>query len=144
MAEEGPWLSLTEAAQRSGLAREAIRARARRNLIPSRKGNRSELLVQLPADLLAGDSQDTARPSADVVADLLAEVADLRERLARTETEREAARAVATAEVATAKATAVAEVAAKEELIQELRKMLGSLRAELVEARRPWWRRWIS
>jgi uncharacterized protein involved in exopolysaccharide biosynthesis len=140
MAEEGPWLSLKEAAQRSGLAREAIRARTRRKLIPSQKGNRGELLVQLPADLLAGDVQGMADP----VADLLAEVADLREQLARTEAEREAARAVATAEVAAAKTGAMAEVAAKEELIQELRKMLGSLRAELVEARRPWWRRFIG
>jgi uncharacterized protein involved in exopolysaccharide biosynthesis len=144
MAEEGPWLSLTEAAQRSGLAREAIRAQTRRKLIPSQKGNRGELLVQLPADLLAGDVQGMAGPAADPVADLLAEVADLREQLARTEAEREAARAVATAEVAAAKTGAMAEVAAKEELIQELRKMLGSLRAELVEARRPWWRRFIG
>lgn len=50
MAEEDPWLGLTEAAQRSGLAREAIRARARRGQITSRKANRGELLVQLPAD----------------------------------------------------------------------------------------------
>ena len=144
MADEAPWLSLTEAAQRSGLAREAIRARARRNLIPSQKGNRGELLVQLSADLLAGDGQGTAGSPADVVTDLLAEAADLRERLARTETEREAARAVATAEVAAAKATAAAEVAAKEELILELKNMLGELRAELAEARRPWWRRWLG
>jgi hypothetical protein len=144
MAEEGPWLSLTEAAQRSGLAREAIRARARRNLIPSQKGNRGELLVQLPADLLAGHSQDIARPAADTVSDLLAEVADLREQLARTETEREAARAVATAEVTAAKAAAAAEVAAKDALLSELRVMLGELRAELAEARRPWWRRFVG
>ena len=40
MAEEQPWLSLTEAAAVSGLAREAIRARVRRGLITARKGNR--------------------------------------------------------------------------------------------------------
>jgi hypothetical protein len=57
MAEESPWLSLTEAAQRSGLSREAVRARARRGLVPSRKGNRGDTLVQLPAALLSGDDQ---------------------------------------------------------------------------------------
>ena len=43
MADEDPWLTLSEAAQRSGLAREAIRTRARRGQITSRKGNRGEL-----------------------------------------------------------------------------------------------------
>ena len=57
MADEDPWFGLSEAAQRSGLAREAIRARARRGQITSRKGNRGELLVQLPAELLTGSGQ---------------------------------------------------------------------------------------
>jgi hypothetical protein len=151
MAEQGPWLSLTEAAQRSGLAREAIRARARRNLIPSQKGNHGEVLVQLPADLLAGHDPGMAGPPADGVADLLAEVADLRERLARAETERDAAKAVAMAEVAAAKAGAAAEVAAKDAVVAELRAQVDreiargdALAAQLAEARRPWWRRLIG
>ena len=94
MAEEDPWLTLSEAAQRSGLAREAIRTRARRGQITSRKGNRGELMVQLPADLLTGPGQVMTGSQADLVADLLAEVADLRERLARAEAGLEAATAV--------------------------------------------------
>jgi hypothetical protein len=97
MAEEDPWFGLTEAAQRSGLAREAIRARARRGQITSRKGNRGELLVQLPAGLLAGADQAVTGPQADLLADLLAEVADLRERLARAEADAVMAKAVAEA-----------------------------------------------
>ena len=64
MADEDPWFGLSEAAQRSGLAREAIRTRARRGQITSRKGNRGELLVQLPAELLTGSGQVrvTGRP----------------------------------------------------------------------------------
>jgi hypothetical protein len=52
MTDDQPWHSLTEAARLTGLDREAIRSRARRDLLPSRKNNRGELLVQLPAELL--------------------------------------------------------------------------------------------
>jgi hypothetical protein len=80
MSDESPWLSLTEAAQRSGLSREAVRARARRWLIPARKSNRGDTLVQLPADLLSGGDQDgvqgvSGSPST-LESDLLAEVAE--------------------------------------------------------------------
>ena len=56
------------------------------------------------------------------MADLLAEVADLRERLARAETGVD---------------TAKAEVAA-------VRELADRLTAELAELRRPWWRRWLG
>jgi hypothetical protein len=35
MTDEPPWLTLTAAAELTGLNRETIRSRARRNLIPS-------------------------------------------------------------------------------------------------------------
>jgi hypothetical protein len=140
MVDEQPWLSLTEAAQLTGLARDAIRAKARRGHIPSRKGNRGEVVVQLPAGLLAGAGQGQAslvatpdQGQADLLAilvqdkaDLLAEVVELREDLATALAERDAARD----KVATA-------VAAKDELIVELKALLA-------EARRPWWRRLIG
>ena len=144
MAEEGPWLTLTEAAQRSGIPREAIRARARRGLIPSRKDNRRQTVVQLPIDLLAGAGQGTARAESEGLAglptgmaDLMAEVAELREQLARAESMVEAAKAVAKAEVAMAEARGEAQVAALRELVEELK-------LQLAEARRPWWRRWFG
>ena len=119
MADDLPWLGLTEAAAVTGLAREAIRARARRGLIPSRKGNDGRVVVQVPAGLTA----EAGQGEAGLVAELTAEVADLREALARAVAERDAAMAVR-----------MAEVAAKVELVEELRAMLA-------EARRPWWRR---
>jgi hypothetical protein len=73
----------------------------------------------------------------DAVAELMAEVAELRELLARAEVEREAARAIATAEVKAAREAAAAEVAAKDQLLAEFKAMLA-------EARRPWWRRWVG
>ena len=144
MADEAPWLTLTEAAQRSGLAREAIRARARRKLIPSQRGNRGELLVQLPADLLAEAGQGMAAPLAGEVAglsaamaDLLAEVAELREKLARLEAEQGMAKAVAVAEQAAAVAEANSKAAALRELVDELKQ-------QLAESRRLWWQRLLG
>lgn len=141
MAEEQPWLSLTEAARLTGLDREAIRSRARRGLLPSRKNNRNELLVQVPADLVTDPDRAVTgdgRPLAEEVtalraamADLLAEMTDLKTALARSEAQVEAARAVAVADVATARA----EVEAKERYIAKLEELLA-------EARKPWWRRW--
>jgi hypothetical protein len=134
MAEESPWLSLTEAAQRSGLSREAVRARARRGLVPSRKGNRGDMLVQLPADLLSGNVQGgdqgvSVAPST-LESDLLAEVAELREKLARAESRLES-------DLAAAESTRAAQVAAKDEVIADLRE-------QLAWHRRPWWRWWVG
>src|SRR3954454_14431079 len=145
MADEEPWLSLSEAAQRSGLAREAIRAKARRGHIPARKGNNGQILVQLPAVLLAGAGQGEAGSSqADLLADLLAEVAELREQVARTEAERDAAESVAEAQVEAARDAARARVEAAKVEVAAVRELADRLTAELAELRRPWWRRLIG
>lgn len=96
--EQGPWLTLSEAASRSGLHREALRARAKRGQLPSRRGNAGHLLVQLPPDLLnsahgaaQGVAQAQVEQLAEVVHDLEGELGELRERLARAEAERDAA-----------------------------------------------------
>ena len=155
MAEEQPWLSLTEAAAVSGLAREAIRARVRRGLITARKGNRGELMVQLSAGLVAEVGQGEAAAMAGLVADPTAEVAELRQALARATAEVDTARAVAVAGVDTAKAVAEARVeaardaaaarvsAAKVE-VAALRELADRLTAELARPRRPWWSRLIG
>jgi hypothetical protein len=129
---EASWLTLTEAAQRSGFPRETVRSRARRGLIPSRKGNRGELLVQLTTVMTASDHGTNAAPTtvmttpdhgqATVIADLTAEVTELRERLA----------------------TVSAELTAKAEIIDELRRQLEHERQQLIELRRPWWQRLIG
>jgi hypothetical protein len=141
MSGESPWLSLTEAAQRSGISREAIRARARRGLIPSRKGNGRETLVQLPpgsVHVVSGNNQDMSGSPTDLVADLLAEVAELREQLAVTRAERDIATGVAKAEVA----VVIERAAALRELADRLTTELAEARAQIAEANRPWWRRW--
>jgi hypothetical protein len=150
-AGERPWLTLSEAAARSGRHIGALRSLVRRGRLPARKGNGGAWLVQLPDDPMAepevSSGSSIGSTSGDAVAELMAEVAELREQLARAEVEREAARAVATAEitaakdrtaaqVAAAEAARKAELAAFERLVQELKTMLA-------EARRPWWRRWI-
>ena len=126
MTEEPSWLTLSEAAERSGLNREAIRARARRGLIASRKGNSGEVLVQVPAGMMAGEGRAEAGPAAgggqdtaDLVAELQAEVLDLRVALARAVAERDSA-----------KTTAAAGALATREVVD-------LLKAQLAEARKP-------
>jgi hypothetical protein len=126
MAEEPPWLTMSEAATRTGLHRDAIRSRARRGLIPSRRDNRGQWLVQITAETLATADQGDDRDLAMVVADLQAEVADLRVTVARAEAERDAAKTVATTEVAT-----------KDMLVGELRTLLA-------EARKGWLERLLE
>ena len=144
MTDEQPWLSLTEAAAVSGVAREAIRARIRRGLVTSHKGNRGELLVQMPAGLVAdhGRAGDTAE--AGLVADLLAEVAELREGLARATAAADTAKAVAEARVEAARDAAAARVSAARVEVAALRELADRLTAELAEARRSWWRRLLG
>jgi hypothetical protein len=60
-------------------------------------------------------------------------VAELRGDLARAQEQVEAARVVAAADVAAAQAREAA-----------LRELVAELKAQLAEARRPWWRRWFE
>jgi hypothetical protein len=77
-------------------------------------------------------------PSTDLVADLLAEVAELREQLAVTRAERDIATGVAKAEVA----VVIERAAALRELADRLTTELAEARAQIAEANKPWWRRW--
>jgi DNA-binding transcriptional MerR regulator len=115
MADDLPWFTLSEAAARSGLHQEALRARAKRGQIPARRGNRGQWLVQLQPELAQGNTQGQGEQLAEVVRDLEEALAETRERLARAE----------------------ARVEAKDVLVEELRAMLA-------ETRKPWWRRWIE
>src|SRR3954468_12048952 len=132
MADEAPWRRLSEAPRLSGLDREALRSRARRSLLPSRKNNRGELLVQVPSELLTEVDRDGDYPSNTEIAgmrvalaDLTAEVTELQTALARSEAQRDAAESVA-----------LAQVEAKAQVVAELREQVAWLR-------RPWWRRWL-
>jgi hypothetical protein len=101
---EQQWLDLSEAAAMTGLDPEAIRSRARRGLIPHRTDDQGRWLVQIPPGSVTGD--DRARSAAsnavlgEAVTELQAEVAGLREALARAEAGRDAAERAAEIEVA--------------------------------------------
>lgn len=94
-SHEQQWLDLSEAAAMTGLDPEAIRSRAGRGLIPHRTDDQGRWLVQIPPGSVTAD--DRARSAAsnavpgEVMAELLAEVASLREGLARAEAGRYAA-----------------------------------------------------
>ena len=135
--DAAPWMTLSEAAERTGRHIDAVRSLVRRKRLPARKGNGGQWLVQLPAELLTQRDQvndlGAGTSSDEVIMGLMAEVAELREALARAEAEAHTARDTAGARVAAVRA----EVDAKDALIAELKAMLA-------EARRPWWRRWMG
>jgi hypothetical protein len=156
MADDDTWLSLGEAAAATGWKPERIRSLARRGTIARRRGNTRDWLYQITPELVAARAATRAGtmadPSADTTgtarsrhddgragttdaarweaAELHEEVAELRVKLARAQEQVEAARAVAAADVAAAQAKAAA-----------LRELIDELKAQLAEARRPWWRR---
>ena len=87
-----PWLSLTEAAAQTGRHIDALRSLVRRGRLPARKSNNGQWMVQIPSgpngpqtqsDLatnLAHDVRD--RGTDEVISSLMAEVTELREKLA--------------------------------------------------------------
>ena len=97
--------------------------RARRGLIPSRKGNDGRVVVQLPAGAVSEVVHGHDAGMSDLVADLTAEVSELRTGLVRAKARLEAAEDIRRAEVAA------------------LRELADRLTAELATARLPWWRR---
>ena len=127
--EERPRLTLTEAAARSGRHIDALRALVRRGRIEARRGNRGQWLVHLPESLPEADQGEP-----EALTELREEVAELRVALARAEAEADKAKAVAQAQVDATRAAAAAEAAAKDAVIDELRR-------ELEWHLRSWWRR---
>src|SRR3954447_14490087 len=117
---EGSWLTLSEAAARSGRHIDALRAMARRGKLERRKGNAGQWLVRLPEALPQDDSgiaHGDDSGMAEVAAELREELAELRVALARAETQAEAAKAVAAAEVEAMRRQATAEIEAKDTVV---------------------------
>ncbi len=135
------WLTLTEAAARTGHTREALRQRVRRNTLPVIKGNDGILRVKA-ADLAdlppSDDTPDNPDATTVVALDILAStVADLRADLARMRTALDATHAErlgshGRAERAEAQAVAATAQAAAAEA------RLTVIEATLAEARTPW------
>jgi hypothetical protein len=146
--EQSSWLTLSEAAARSGLHKEALRARAKRGHLPCQRGNLGQLLVQLPAELLTpaqgkaqaaeGAAQPTAQaPAHPAQGDALALAQAHVEQLVELLHERELELAELAARVEAAEGIAQAQVTAMRELVDELK-------AQLKEARRPWWQKLLG
>ncbi len=130
--KSAPWVTLSEAASRTGRHIDALRSLVRRHKLPARKNNAGQWLVQMPPELTQHDlANDAVADTA--IGELRAEVTELREALAEAKAEARAAHDVADARVDAVRA----EVTAKDVLIRELRELLA-------DARRPWWRRLIG
>jgi hypothetical protein len=170
------WLAIAEAARVTGWNPERLRSLARRGTITSRRGNRGlEILVEngRPRSV-DGRPQPDGRPATATVAvdphgehqawleatiDRLREdlaraehnLGGLRVELARAEERARAIEAVARGDVEAAKRVVEAELAAKDEVLRELRAQVAreidraaAIAVQLVESRRPWWRRLLT
>lgn len=135
-------VTVPEAARLLGKSADAVRSALRRGSLEGYRDNQGEWRIPLtglpdrqatPDDHLRQELEQ-ARRQAD---DRQATVVELRERLARLEGELAGVKATAMAEVNAAVRTAEEAIAAKEELVRELREALAW-------HRRPWWRRWFS
>src|SRR3954454_19794606 len=98
--EAEPWVTLSEAASRTGRHVDAVRSLVRRRKMLARKNNAGQWMVQVPAvaEVAASMTQydrghDAASDSA--TGELLAEVTELREALAEAKAEAKAARDIA-------------------------------------------------
>jgi hypothetical protein len=141
MTEEATWLTLTEAAERLGVRRELLRSRARRGLIPLRRNNRGEMLVQIQP----GQDQATAGPvTMPVAGPMTGEtglVARLEDKLAEVRADlAEARQELADRREAQGKAEERALVL--REALDFERERTARREEEIREMRRPFWRRW--
>ena len=141
-ADELPWLTISEAAERTGRKIDAMRALVRRGRVPRRKGNNGAWLVQLPGTVPQTDRDSALDPITDngLDTDLLLlreQLTKLRFALVRTE-----------GELTTVRSVAEANSTAAERLLTERNGTIAELRAErdrllelLGQLRNPPWRR---
>src|SRR3954464_12666465 len=126
--DDSPWLTISEAAERTGKKIDAMRALVRRGRLPRKKGNRGEWLVQLPetpAQVALDPALDSDLDQA-LDSDLDSELASLREQV----TELRLALARAEGELATTRAVAEANAAAADRLLAEREATIADLRGE--------------
>ena len=162
MAETDVWLTLGEAAAATGSKPERIRSLARRGTIQRQRGNSRDWLYHITPELAAARAGTMADPndSTDDAAPRQ-QVAEMRVELARAEERAAAAERLASVEVAARDQLVIelrSALARERELGSEMKDLLRLLtakfdareqeiyvlRAELVAARRPWWRRMLS
>jgi hypothetical protein len=147
-AVEAPWLTLAEAAERTGRHIDALRTMARRGKLERRKGNSGQWLVRLPTDGLprsdGGGDLAIDQGLAEVVAELREEVTELRVALAKSEAGHEAMLAQVKAEGEARAARAEAERDTAREALLAERERVVKLDRQLEELRRPWWRRLVG
>lgn len=145
----GSWLTLTDAAARSGHSREALRQRIRRGNLRARKGNDGQLRVQardladLPTpDVSADDPGQTPDAYVDAITYatldvLVATVADLRTDLGRMRTALDKALDDRLIDCGRAE-RAEAQMAAEARRADAAEARLVAAEAALTEARLPW------
>jgi hypothetical protein len=142
-------LTYAELGERLGLSSDGARMKAKREGWPIERANDSRSPARArvpPAALPEHPPKRRSKRSEDEVgfddrlAELAANVAEIRATLARTDGV-EAELRGQLAETRTRAAVAEARLDVEPDAAREL---IAQLRSELAEARRPWWRRWVG
>ena len=133
-SEAAPVVSVAEAARRLGRTVDGVRGLVRRGKLNAKRGNDGKLLIVLPT---GGDEADDEAGALALLRDQLEEIRDQLENWRLAAEEARLALAKAEGGRDAAQAVALAKEQAAERLIAELR-------AQLTEARRPWWARLVS
>ena len=157
MSDQPNRYTLAEAAQLTGLSTEALRLRIRRGKLASERGNDGLRVILTKADLepfkpfvAVQERQQNPTDRTDgpnETGALTAAVATLIEQFGqdRTALKAEIAALRARAEAVEAKAAAALAICAEAELrAAVVQAKLEAAEAALVEARRPFWRRWLG
>jgi excisionase family DNA binding protein len=144
--EGGRWLSIEEAAKLLGITADGVRKRVRRGQLEARRGNDGPIRVLVPSETVS-DQPETVSDSIGLVLDSLRRDRDA----ARVEADRwrqaaEERSQALTRELIEAReraGRAEGEAMALRDALADLSHRLDMATAELVELRRPWWRRWL-
>jgi hypothetical protein len=121
-ASAGQWLSQSEAALQLGWKLNRVISARRAGRLQSRKGNRGEWLILVPAGLAAEPKPGSDPAETDLVAELREELAELRHSLGQAEGRAE---------------TLLRQVESQAAVIDHERAERAKLAAELAEARKP-------
>jgi hypothetical protein len=136
------WISVAEAARRLKRSRASIYGRIERGtLVTKPHGNEGRLIMWPPE---GGDVTPTRHPDSEEDEELRREIARLRDTIdamAHDLADLEGKLATANADKTAAQAIAAAQVAAKDEVVAELKRELEHHRQL---AARPWWKRLLG
>lgn len=140
---DSSWTPIPEAARRLGLTQDALRKRIKRGLVESRRGNDRRISVLITSEMLSKSGLDESDTGLDIDSDELAEAEAAIEHWRRLAHAREVELAEMRGELRRAADLVERADEQRRELAAEKDKRIEELKADLAEARKRWWHRFL-